>query len=181
MIYEGKETCQGCGKPGTTNYRYSKNQLCPNCQMIFDKGRMIDFNDNDKYVNLRQHYHAFRTQWINTELYNILKSLHTPAANALGWPAIKSAFGNNEYTFKIKEKYIEPIKQLFLKIENEIVTVKDEKESIPELIKQQLKVERDKIYNEGIAKGRDLLFQLNLGDISATELNNNYSYNEKNK
>jgi len=80
-----------------------------------------------------------------------------------------------------QQKYVEPIKQLFLKIENEIVTVKDEKESIPELIKQQLKVERDKIYNEGIAKGRDLLFQLNLGDISATELNNNYSYNEKNK
>lgn len=181
MNYEGKEPCQGCGKLGSEINRYSKNELCPICKSLFEKGKRIDFEENEKFVNVRQHFFSYRPDWINISLHSILSSLNNPPANAKGYLAIKSAFGSNQKEYKVNEKYIEPLRELFLKIESEIYSVEKCKKEIPDLVRNELQSQKDKIFNEGVEKGRKLLFQLNSGDISANELNNNYSYNEKNK
>lgn len=44
-----------------------------------------------------------------------------------------------------------------------------ERNRIPEQVEEQINKERNKIYNEGVAYGRNLLAQLNRGEIGLSE------------
>jgi hypothetical protein len=178
-MYTGKEICQGCGKTGDEINRRSKNELCPNCKKTYDLGKKIDFIETQKYVYVFQHYSAFHPYWLNDHVHSFLNALDNPTANASGDERIKSTFGSNGKTYKINSKLIDPIKHLFIDFEAKAKELEDEKKQMPELINKQMNIERDRIYNEGIKKGRNLLLQLNAGDITTSDLENNYSYNEK--
>lgn len=186
MSYEGKEICQGCKKPGTEVPRPEKNSLCPRCAQILNKGNIVDIEDNTEYIGIAQHFFAYRSLSFNDNTLNeacieLLKSIDNPYKKPITWETLNGYHGDNRIRVIIPLKFYKPLQMFLQKMSDYVGTIREEKENIPNLASKAIQAEKDKIYNAGIEKGRSLLFQLNSGDISANELNNNYSYNEKTK
>ena len=59
----------------------------------------------------------------------------------------------------------EAIKELLKDLKAEFEETMHERNRIPQQVEEQLNRERNKIYNEGVAYGRNLLAQLNRGEI----------------
>lgn len=154
MAYEGKEPCQGCGRTGSERFRWSKNQLCPDCQAIFEKGKCLESDSKIKeYVGVRQFMFAFnslefRDNTLNRFVPKLLMSLDNPFAECNEFLALKEGFGDNTVCARIPKPLFAPLKEFVNKMD------------------------------EGVAKGRNLLFQLNNGDITLEEFNQEQKYNK---
>jgi hypothetical protein len=184
MSYEGKEPCQGCGKSGSERFRWEKNALCPTCSEIFKKGSKMSIEEEQKYVSVRQHYFGFSgldfdDNMLNNACIEMLKSIHNPYAKPIRHEEMSGYKGDNRILAIIPEKFFEPIKVFCFKMQDYTRKIREEKERIPGMAKLEVQKEKSRIYNEGIEKGRNLLLQLNLGEISSAELNNNHSYSEE--
>ena len=196
MIYKGKEPCQGCGKPGSEKHRWYKDRLCSDCQIIFDKFKASEVEATTmKYVRVSKPRHGVfdisSRGKINLSLSNmfvdsVLIGFNNPNAKPQehkegGTNKLGSLSGGYYERYIIPEIVFNSLKRAVVVIEEAVKEIREQQDAAFVAVNTQLEKERDKIYNAGIEKGRSLLFQLNSGDISANEFNNNYSYNEKNK
>lgn len=175
MSYNGKEICQGCNRPGTEKMRYTKTSLCEDCRTELIAGRTAVIESKIIYKGVFQHYHAYRS--INDCVHELLTALHNKSAKTLGvYTSLKHAFGGNGNNYKIDERFVEPLAKCFSKLDEESWKLYKERNALPELAKQEVQKEKDRIFNEGVEKGRSLLFQLNTGEISMTEFEQNLFY-----
>lgn len=186
MRYEGKEICQGCKKPGYEVSRREKGSLCPVCLEKYIKGCRVDVEEKIEYIGIHQHYFAysglhFNDNTLNEACIELLKAINNPFAKPKCYEWMAANHGDNRTSAIIPVYFYRPLQDFLRKMNEYVLKIRKEKDSIPELVEMAIQVEKDKIFNEGIEKGRKLLFQLNSGEITANELNTNYSYNEKNK
>ena len=175
-MYTGKEICQGCKKPGTEITRYTKTSLCSICEKALKLGLKAQVENNIKYIRIRQHLHAYYADIINPILHDLLKALDNPNAEFSGFDSIKHYFGDNCRTYTINKAFLKPIKDFCNQLENFYTEVKEEKEKIPKEAKEEVQKEKNKIFNDGIKKGRDLLIQLNAGEISIKDFEKSFVY-----
>jgi hypothetical protein len=78
-------------------------------------------------------------------------------------------FGSRHY--KIPTKVAEPLNMFLDGLNKRIKEIKEIRINAEEFARQAVSLEKDKIFNEGVSKGRDLLFSLNRGDITVEDFN----------
>lgn len=173
-MYRGKEVCQGCGKPGSEIPRYVKTKLCTGCENVLKNGLSNIHNDNIEYVNVFQHYHAYRGKFLNRYLHVFLSAVNNPNKKEnSSIKNIKHSFGSNGERYTIESRLYEPLVKLFDELEKIMNDIEKQIYSIPESVKKETDKVWDEIYNKGVRKGRDLLFQLNNNEITPDEFSSN--------
>jgi len=184
-MYTGKEKCQGCKTPGTDKSRHSKNDLCDDCNRAFELGASKDFEKTQEYTGVSAWPNCSSLDWddrsLSTFLFSFLEIMHNEAVETMG-REYHPFNGDNHLGakhFKIPTKLIEPLKEFFKTVDDFVCKSKEEREAIPELAAKEVKKEKDRIYNEGIEKGRNLLFQLNEGSVTQEDFIKDHSYKSK--
>jgi len=175
MKYFGKEPCHGCGKTGAENSRFNKNRLCEDCNELLKLGKSITIDQAVSYVEFFQHFFAYEDEL--KIVHDFLSAVHNEYALKIRKvDSMKMTSGNNGHFYKIDERFYEPLKKLFDDLDNLVSGLNKEKEKIPGIIKKQIANERDEIFNAGITKGRNLLLQLNAGEITLSDLEERLHY-----
>jgi hypothetical protein len=180
-MYEGKEICQGCGKTGAEKPRYRKSELCKDCENQLKIGRARQHEDHIEYVRICQFMHAyssldFHDKRLNRIIYDLVNSLNNESAEYNSNDAIKTYFGDNVYWATIPKSFLEPLQVFGESMNKYVMELRKEKDNLPKLAKEEVAKEKDRIYNEGVKKGRDLLFQLNNGELTIDDINKKRSY-----
>ncbi len=183
--YSGKEVCQGCGKTGGESWRDSRNSLCDKCKEELRAARQLNRESTCEYIKVKQHRYAFNSlsfddNTLNKFVIDLLGSLHNPfAIPPNGFVEILPNSGNLQCDFIIPTKTFDAVKDFVLKMNDFVRDIREKKEKIPYQAAKAVQAEKDRIYNEGIAKGRNLLVQLNTGNIIIEQFNAVYDYKEK--
>jgi hypothetical protein len=175
-MYTGKEVCQGCNKPGSEVSRFEKNILCNSCRDFIRLGKAELTHKEVKYITVYQHYHAYRNSETNSFLHAILKVLDNPTVYGIGRVSIRESTGSNGKTYQINEKFLEPLREFFRELDIKFTNVSEVVGKIPSEVRLQVSVEKTRIYNEGVEKGRELLLQLNSGGITMNDFEKNLNY-----
>lgn len=182
-MYQGKEICQGCRRSGTETPRYSKDELCQDCKETIKLGRAKEVELNEKYTSVSSWSSNlpgidFGDRTLSNLLSGLLKGLHNPYANAtnnLFQPFNPHNIHGSENHI-IPTRVVEPMTEFFDKIQTVINDIREEKKNLPKMAREAVQDEKDRIYNEGIEKGRNLLFQLNEGAITETDFAKKITY-----
>ena len=86
---------------------------------------------------------------------------------------------HNKYQIVWKTKpteAVEPLKELCHALQDKMLEVKLKEDNMRRDLMKELDTEREEIYNEGVKHGRNLLAQLNSGEITVRELNERQVY-----
>lgn len=185
LNYNGKEPCAGCGLSGEKRSRTSSKDLCPVCKDFLLLGKSRDWEQKIKYIRVRDWWSGYNSIDFDD---NLLDKLGNDLLAALDnkFAEVKSAteFPRTQYLgsafYNIPEGVVEPLRNfldgLNKKI-SEIRKTKDEAESFAKsAVTKMVSKERTKIYNEGIARGKQLLVQLNKGEVTLGEFDNEIEY-----
>lgn len=182
-MYTGKEICQGCKKTAKESPKIDKNSLCSSCNEIYKQGKAEITYKSIGYVSLRQFIHAYYDSvtwddkgYITDFMIEVIKGFDNPSATSEKVSALKNAFGDNCIYGTIPKPLYEPLKKLCLDLEKVIAKYRKDIEEIPSKAAKEVQKEKDRIYNEGIKKGQDLLFALNRGDITMSDFEKNLTY-----
>jgi len=182
--YDGKEPCQGCGTPGSEKRRRGKNQLCPDCKNIMEAGKRVLHLESVEYIRIRHHINTYDSKWLNVFSHAILELLHVPNVtndcfNPKGWHVLKSTWGDNVKDYDVPARFFEPLQKLFLELDDTLKDLRAREEEIPRKAREEVNKEYDRIFMEGIKKGRNLLLQLNKNEVSLKDFERNYGYYER--
>jgi hypothetical protein len=175
--YVGKEICQGCGKPGTVVERWSKDSLCAKCKKEITLGRAKEVELQHNYTWLSQFYHAlnsleFNDNTLNHGLHDVLKSLDNKfAEHDSRISGYMKQYYDNSYSVTIPTELVKPIQELFLKLNERVKELKKEKESLRSFGQSEAFRCKNEIFQQGLEAGRNLLFQLNSGEITMEHFN----------
>lgn len=180
-MYVGKEICQGCGKSGLNKPRKNKNSLCENCSQLLRISLENQHEDAVDYISVRDWIHGFssydfKDKSLDTLANEIFAILHNDNADAIQHcQTIRSqAHGSVYYNIPISIK--DPLLTFFDNLANRIRDVRRYIEESEEIAHKAVQKERDKIYNEGLEKGKKLLLQLNSGNLTMAEFEKTISY-----
>ena len=160
MRYTGDTPCAGCKKLGA---RESKNSVCDQCQKEIEIGRAVAVER--AYVPIFQHHHAFRSDAVNTLIHKLLTAINNPTAPKTGkW-------------YVIPDSALIHLQEFAKDMDQQIMAIQDRIKSIPAMREEAIREERDRIYNEGVRAGQNLLFQLESGEIIMDDFAKNLRYN----
>jgi len=175
-MYKGKECCQGCGKDGTQKPRYSKDKLCEDCKKIMELGKAVTSESLVEYVRVRDWYNGLSSWGFDDNTLNkfataVLERINNPNAPTKGELTLRANTGHSTVFYTVPKAFAEPFIE-FVKILNEVVRdIKKQKEDISIQAKNAVRNEKNEIFNLGVEAGRDLLMQLNRGDITIDHFN----------
>lgn len=169
-MYNGKEVCQGCKKPGTELERWSKADLCKSCDTVFKTG--LDLNRRseikESYTRIFQHHHSFRSNELNSFLHEFLTIVNNPhvlqGEGVAGPYSLGPSGGSNGKFYTIPNAIIEPLTKFLHFYDNIMYEYSESK--LDDKTRQSLKDVKNEIFNEGVEKGRNLLVQFNNGEIT---------------
>jgi hypothetical protein len=175
VVYEGKEPCQGCKRPGNVAWRTTKNRLCQDCEALIKQARAQQ-KATETHVNIFQHYHAFRSAEVNRFVHEILAALHNENAVTIHAEPLKWTAGNNGKRYKIPERTYEGLKGYFNGLDVWLREIETREKDIPEKARAAALAEKTQIYNEGIEYGRNLLLQLGTGGVTMEDFEKQVPY-----
>ena len=181
--YTGKAPCPGCGRTGEEYARDSKDCLCRECQAELQIGRALckerDLKRNwynmDELCGGRLTFHSIH----NSELHERLKTLlgtfsEFQTTNVGKWVDIsRNEATSGKDLFVLPEKTAEAAKELTESLYKIAWELDEDKRTYQDRLKKEAAAElaeqKNAIYNEGVAHGRNLLMQLNNNEITADE------------
>ena len=79
--------------------------------------------------------------------------------------------GTSHDDFVLPKVTFEAAKKLCHAVEGAVGELNRERDNYRKELDEQLRQQKNDIFNEGVAYGRNLLFQLNNGEITADEIN----------
>ena len=171
-VYEGRETCQGCGRPGTESTRPQKDALCFDCQRALDIGRQViaEGKVQSEYANVFVHWHHFYDEECNKAIHTMLEQMENPDAAISHYAQLsRHADGNNGRRYKIPMQFFKALDEFVCTFGKAWCELKTQRANIPKEAAEAVRQERNRIYNEGVAYGRNLLTQLNRGEIGVND------------
>ena len=180
--YKGKEICQGCGLSGNDKPREDKNRLCRTCQDFLYKGKSIEFELKTEYIRVVDWHNGYADFNFDTDisldkLANIiLEALNNEKAKVVSEVAFPRRQHAGQTYYKIPLKIVEPLKDFFQFTNEYIKNLKKSYSELGKQAKEKVSEEKDRIYNEGIERGRQILVQLNDGAISMNDFNSKETY-----
>ena len=179
--YEGKEPCPGCGRTGEQVARDSRNGLCYDCQkklrlgesLVKERGMERNYYKMDDLVAANMTWYVVSIREIDRALRRLFSTLSQFNLDQAIWlSGIDSYLGHQadavtahdtfimpRVTFEAAQELCDAIKEVSQKLR------KEECEYRKRLEKEVAEMKND-IYNDGVEHGRNLLFQLNNGEIS---------------
>ncbi len=180
-MYKGKEICQGCKTSGEINPREVKDSLCKKCNEALKLGRSIEFENTTQYTRVKDWYHGFATIEFEDKLLDdlatdLLKSLDNKDAEASNSMDFPRSQPHGFVFYKIPTNIATSLKVFLTGLNGKIKEIRKSKEDAELYAKEAVKEERNKIYNEGVSKGRQLLVQLNSGEITLSDLEKKQNY-----
>lgn len=189
--YEGIEPCPGCGRTGKEVPRTSKSSLCYECEQNLKLGKQIsDYYGReyktpqlDDLTKCSLPYNSIPI--VYRKLTDFLKTISRfefkfARAGAKGLPEnlLKIREGYSNDSFVLPAETVDAAKDLCKTIYEKCREISDKEYYLRSEMRKVLEIERDKIYNEGIRHGRNLLLQLNNGEIGANDFFKEYHYTE---
>jgi hypothetical protein len=182
-MYQGKEICQGCKKSGAESPRWSKDELCQSCNDSIKLGRAKEVEMKEEYTSVSSWPSSlasldFSDRTLSSLLRGLLDGLHNQYAtstSSLSHPFNPVNIHGSE-RHVIPTRVVEPMKEFFEKIQAVIKDIRQEKENLPKMAREAVQEEKDRIYNQGVEVGRNLLFQLNQGSITQQDFEKNLHY-----
>lgn len=184
--YEGDKPCPGCGRTGAEHPRLTKDGLCHECQELLYIGRTIDNERNlernfylmDELTCGYVTWYQIRNREIDRCLRNLLKTFSQfDRIHAGGYCrqetmlAGTAGCGTSADEFVLPKITFDAAKELCQTIESAVGELNREREDYKKRVDAELAEQKNDIYNDGVQHGRNLLFQLNNGEITAEELN----------
>jgi hypothetical protein len=179
--YTGKEVCQSCKKSGQQIKRSTKDDLCDDCKDLIKIAKCVDFEKSIKYVTVIDWINGFNTidysdKILDSLANNLLESLH----NKFSKTDEEIRFGRAQYhgqtRYNIPKNVAIPLKDFFLALNDKIKEIRSIKENLEKDAINAVSIEKNKIYNEGICKGKELLIQLNNGGILLSDFDKEVCY-----
>lgn len=186
--YQGKSPCPGCGRTGEQQPRKSKDGLCYDCEKQLGIGRALakeralerNFYKIDELRVAHLTWYSVRTPELDRALRELLKtfsqfdtqfaSVETREHGHLSTRSdAVTAFDNivlPRVTFEAARAFVLTVMQLSADLEKE-------KDNYRKELQAELAQQKNDIYNEGVRRGRDLLFQLNSGEITPADFTKN--------
>lgn len=175
--YIGKSVCQGCGKPGYESVRHTEQSLCYTCRDLLNYGKACKEQEVlENHVFVFIHFHAFYDGQVNDIVHQLFNAVHNEHVTRGKQENLHSYKGSNGKQYKIPERFYEPLKNFIEMFSKRFNIINDEYNNIPNKVNQRIALERTRIYNEGIAEGRKLLFGLNNGSLSLIDFEKEQIY-----
>lgn len=180
-LYEGKEPCIGCGRSGEVAPRERKDALCKDCSEALWIGRGVvrDLNLDRSYYRLpefQQYYMTWYVIPINTVDKALRKLLSTfcqfDKRNISGTITKKTILCGiadavtSHDTFLLPTITGDAANELCQALRDVCWQLKREKDEYKKTLEKEVADQKNEIYNLGVEHGRNLLFQLNNGEIS---------------
>jgi hypothetical protein len=194
MSYKGKAPCLGCNKTGQESPRLKKDALCWDCQQTLKLGRAKQHEQGIEYIDVWQHYHALRDMnWssshplhgqgsINSMIHSLLKAIDNPHVQHTKrvHSPFGDSFGSNGASYKIDSRLLEPLKAFieYMNLAKETLDklIDEQKKGEKYAIDKVIAEERDRIFNEGIEYGKNILLMLNSGELNMNDFAERISY-----
>ena len=192
-LYKGKQKCAGCGRIGAEYPRFEKDGLCHDCLEKMQLGREVAAQLATEYsevtfpelstVHMTWHEIPF-IQDAFKKFINRMTEFSTKFASKYGKTALddfvlgRADCGTWYDTFVVPTEAVEPLKELCHALQDKMWEVKLKEDNMRRDLMKELDKEREDIYNEGVKRGRNLLAQLNSGEITVQELNERQVYNK---
>lgn len=181
--YEGKAPCPGCGRTGEQHPRTSKDGLCNDCKNQLAIGRAIS-EERDlprNYYRLEElriaemTWYTIRVPEFERAVVNLLQTFSQfdekyaiySRDNVLAG-RIEAVTGRHRIV--LPERTFEAARQLCEVLREASSQLKKERDSFKAELYAELAEQKSAIFNEGVKKGRNLLAQLNAGEITLDEL-----------
>lgn len=186
-IYEGSAPCPGCGRTGKEVPRYGKDCLCYDCSKALSIGRAIVkernldrnhyFMDDLRIGQLKWYTISIRS--VESALDDLLRTFsqfdqnrvsmkggisESQLAGRIDGCTAHESFVLPDITFNAAKKLCEVLKDVCYELN-------EARDNYQKELDDQLRQQKNDIFNEGVAHGRNLLFQLNNGEITADEIN----------
>ena len=186
--YVGKQPCAGCGRTGEEVPRDKKDGLCRECTEAIKLGRMMiqerDLKRThyrlDEFIDTHMTWYTIPVPEIDRAVRNLLKQFSQFDFNhvcgkhekAKDYDTICGSLnaGTARDTFILPVAVYEAAKELCTTILEAARQLKQEKENYRKEIDEELAAQKNEIYNEGVAHGRNILNQLNSGEITAKDI-----------
>lgn len=189
-MYKGDAPCAGCGKTGAEQPRKSKDALCFECRDLLLLGRQ--FSDHCTRIHssfiipelsiMTAQWYSIRIRSIEQSFISLLKSFchfDTRFVNR-GYQFNRGIlFGSVDaftasHTLILPNETIEYASELAKRLISFCNELDKERENYKRELDELLKTQKNDIYNQGIEHGRNLLAQLNSGEITVEEMNKRF-------
>lgn len=191
--YEGKAPCPGCGKTGEEKPRGSKDGLCYDCTHQLAIGRAIS-EERDlprNYYRLEElcigemTWYTIRVPELEHAVIDLLQTFsqfdekyamychNHVLAGRIDAAICRHRIVLPERTFEAAKKLCEVLREAASQL------IKERDSFMAELY-TKLAEQKSAIFNEGVKKGRNLLAQLNAGEITLDELYKEQEYRDEN-
>ena len=172
--YEGDKPCPGCGRSGKEITRESKDGLCPQCRRLLDKARIGEMESRE-YSRVFVTWYSFFYAPLDTAVHEFLKKISMDEAKCLpivgqynlGKRCAVTA-SNCYYIPRFVAVALDELIQALMKEGEMLRTAYDE---LPKKAAEEVAKEKQRYFAEGVAHGRQLLIQLNRGEISLQDFN----------
>lgn len=191
--YEGKAPCPGCGKTGEEKPRESKDGLCYDCEHQLAIGRAIS-EERDlqrKHYRLEElcvgemSWYTIRVPELEHAVIDLLQTFSQfnekyamYSYNHVLAGRIDAVTGT--YRLVLPERTFEAAKKLCEVLREAASQLINERDSFKAELYTELAKQKSAIFNEGVKKGRNLLVQLNAGEITLDELYKEQKYRDEN-
>lgn len=186
-LYEGHAPCPGCGRPGEEAPRASKDSLCYDCVKTLSIGRAIvkernldrnHYNMDDLRIG-QMTWYTISIPTVESALNELLRTFSQFDQNRVSIKEgiVESQLAGRADSVTANDNFILPditfnaAKKLCESLKNVCWELRRDRDNYQKELDAKLNEERNRIYNEGVTHGRNLLFQLNRGEITAADIN----------
>lgn len=186
-FYEGSEPCPGCGRTGKEEPRSTKNSLCYDCAMTLSIGRAIvkERNLDRNYYNMddlrigQMTWYTVSINAVENALDDLLRTFSQFDQNRV---SLKGGYSESQLAGRIDpctahDSFVLPditfnaAKKLCKALTDVCHELNEIRDNYKKELDDQLRRQKNDIFNDGVAHGRNLLFQLNNGEITADDIN----------
>lgn len=176
-MYKGTDTCAGCNISGEVKPRLSKTAICNDCANAIKLGNTVNIlEEKERYINMGVRWYSFSFNnrdaggaEVEKAFTNLFKTLHVgfQGCGSVDLTPRKAATASDSYN--IRKDVYEALVQIVEALEIQQSNFKSEVDSYERKLLDEFRDKKNMVYNEGVEKGRELLFSLNNGEITLAE------------
>ena len=183
-MYKGKLPCIGCGKSGEEAPRKSKDCLCEDCENSLKIGRAIVRERNLKSKNYcLDEFKIGSIKWytyienVEKALINLLNTFSQYKDKNHIWGFREQLYSNKlvstlgaSHEVILPTETFETEKELCKALKEVNDDLEKKRQTYKAVLDKELAEKKNEIYNDGVRYGRNLLVQLNNGEIAPNEI-----------
>lgn len=179
-MYKGNDICPGCRVPGTEKYREAKNELCNECKTSLKVGKSFEaLQEKEKHIRMN-------VRWYSLDFFNrdnggeLIDKAFRSLFKTLDVGGLSRGHSKNltqgsattaSETYTIREDIYESLLLIVGALNTQQSDFREKTKSYQDVLNKEYRDKKNDIYNDGIIKGRELLFSLNNGDITMDDFN----------